>query len=178
MTDPAGPGPDAPGGRDRAAEARADRNLRDLDDELDRDELRTRYYGLLQELRVILPGVQVLLAFLLAVPFAERFPELDDLGRNLFGVALVGAWASVVSLLTPTVVHRVAARRARSARLRWAIRTTMLGMALLGVSLLAALLGVLRLVYGTPVAAALTAPVALLLVGLWILVPLGIRTRR
>jgi hypothetical protein len=54
----------------------------------------------------------------------------------------------------------------------------MLGMALLGVSLLAALLGVLRLVYGTPVAAALTAPVALLLVGLWILVPLGIRTRR
>jgi len=172
MTDPADPDP---GRRDRVAADRADGGLRDLDDELDREELRTRYYGLLQELRVVLPGVQVLLAFLLAVPFAERFPELDDLGRNLFGVALVAAWAAVVSLLTPTVFHRVSERRARSARLRWAIRTTVLGMALLAVSLVAALLGVLRLVYGTPVAVMLTLPVTVVLVALWIVVPLGIR---
>ena len=39
-----------------------------LDDELDRGELRDRYYGLLQELRVVLPGVQVLVAFLLTIP--------------------------------------------------------------------------------------------------------------
>ncbi len=49
-----------------------DRPASELDDRADREELRERYYGLLQELRVILPGVQVLVAFLLTVPFASR----------------------------------------------------------------------------------------------------------
>lgn len=155
----------------------SDRPLRELDDEIDREELRTRYYGLLQELRVILPGVQVLLAFLLAVPFAERFPELDDTGRTLFGVALVGAWSAVVSFLAPTVFHRVSDRRARAERLQWGIRTTELGLVLLAGSLLTVLLSVLRLVFGTPVAIALTAPVTLLLIALWVVVPLRIRQR-
>ena len=46
-----------------------------LDDERDRAKLRDRYYGLLQELRVVLPSVQVLVAFLLTVPFGQRFGE-------------------------------------------------------------------------------------------------------
>ena len=48
----------------------------------DREELRTRYQMLLQELRVVLPGVQVLMAFLQTAPFAQRFGDLDDLGRG------------------------------------------------------------------------------------------------
>ncbi|MDP1820461.1 MAG: DUF6328 family protein [Acidimicrobiales bacterium] len=171
MTDPADPGPQ----HDEDADERNDRNLKELDDEQDREELRTRYYGLLQELRVILPGVQVLLAFLLTVPFANRFPELDDAGRTLFGVALVGAWCAVVCLLTPAVFHRVSDRQARRARLRWAIRTTLGGLVLLAASLLAALLCVLRLVFGTPVAVLLVAPVTLVLIGLWVVAPLRIR---
>jgi Family of unknown function (DUF6328) len=53
--------------------AGSDEDTEDLDDVADREELRQRYYGLLQELRVVLPGVQVLLAFLLTAPFAQRF---------------------------------------------------------------------------------------------------------
>lgn len=58
-----------------------DRTLAELDNERDRVELRSRYYGLLQELRVVLPGVQVFLAFLLTVPFTQRFDDVDDRGR-------------------------------------------------------------------------------------------------
>jgi hypothetical protein len=101
-------------------ERHSDADLDELDDERDRDELRRRYYGLLQELRVVLPGVQVLLAFLLTVPFARRFSELDDPGRGLFAVALVGAASSVVCFVAPTVLHRVGHRQARRERLEWA----------------------------------------------------------
>ncbi len=55
-----------------------DRPTGELDDEQDRDELRRRYYGLLQELRVLLPGVQILVAFLLTAPFASGFAQLDE----------------------------------------------------------------------------------------------------
>src|SRR6059036_2923903 len=67
-----------------------------LDDDDDRDELRNRYYTLLQELRVVLPGVQVLAAFLLTVPFAQRFAVLDATGKTLFAVSLVSASLSVI----------------------------------------------------------------------------------
>ena len=107
----------------------------ELDDEGDWKELRDRYYGLLQELRVILPGAQVLVAFLLTAPFAAGFPHLDSTNRFLFGVATVSGLLSVITLLTPTVFHRVANRRYRSARLVWAVRCTMVGLVLLGIAL-------------------------------------------
>ena len=61
----------------------------------------------------MLPGVQVLLAFLLSVPFAQRFTRLDRFGVRMFGVSLVAAMASTVCLLTPIVLHRMADRTAR-----------------------------------------------------------------
>ena len=70
-----------------------------LDDERDREELRNCYYGLMQELRIVLPGVQVLVAFLLTVPFAQGFAEIDDFSRGLFGAALVAAILSVVAFI-------------------------------------------------------------------------------
>lgn len=167
---------DAATSRDRQAEDRSDADLRELDDDRDREELRSRYYGLLQELRVVLPGVQVLLAFLLTVPFSDRFRSLDDRGRDLFAVALVGAAVSVVCLLTPTVLHRVAPRRARRARLLWGIRMARAGTATLGASTVAVVLCVTRLVYGGLLAWLLTGVVAVAIGGLWILLPHRIRS--
>src|SRR3954449_7611573 len=83
-----------------------DRPTEALDDEADRDELRERYYGLLQELRVLLPGVQVLVAFMLAVPFAQRFSDLDSVAIAVFASALVTSVLSVVSFMTPISLHR------------------------------------------------------------------------
>ncbi|MEX2532681.1 MAG: DUF6328 family protein, partial [Nitriliruptoraceae bacterium] len=54
----------------------------------DEEQLRDRYREALDQYRTILPGVQVLLAFLLTVPFTQRFEQLDDLGHQLFMVAI------------------------------------------------------------------------------------------
>ncbi len=142
-----------------------------LDDVRNRDELRERYYGLLQELRVVVPGVQVLLAFLLTVPFATGFRRLDESSRQLFGVALTLAMLSVVVLLTPTLVHRFGARTARSARLRLSIVSTRIGMALMGPALLLSMLVVLRLIFSGWTVVALMTLLVLVMVAMWIAVP-------
>jgi MFS family permease len=156
---------------------RDDRSLRDLDDLRDREELRTRYYGLLQELRVVLPGVQVLLAFLLTAPFAQRFEDLDSRGRTLYAVALLTALAAVIALLAPTILHRLGDRRARRARRWWSIRLMVLGMAALSVSLLSATWCVARLVWGPEAGEAAVVGGATFVVVLWIVLPLLLKRR-
>ncbi len=151
-----------------------ERPARDLDDERDRDELRDRYYGLLQELRVLLPGVQILVAFLLTVPFAQGFDSLDDLGRALYGIALTTGVLAVVAFTTPTVLHRLGHRQARSQRLQWAIRTTRAGLALLAATLLVALALVTRAVFGDTTAILVTIGVSAAIVALWLVLPLSL----
>lgn len=153
------------------ASPQSERQPLELDDVADREELRQRYYGLLQEVRVILPGVQVLLAFLLTAPFAAGFDDLDTLGKYAYIVALDTAFGSIVCLLTPTVFHRVADRTARGARLIWGVRLTLIGIALLAISLTSALWSVSRLVLGG-LAANATAPLGVaLIVAAWIALP-------
>jgi hypothetical protein len=62
---------------------------------------------LLNELRVALPGVQVLFAFLLTVPFAQRFGAVSDLQRAVYFVALISTAVASVLFITPTAYHRL-----------------------------------------------------------------------
>ena len=62
---------------------------------------------LLNELRVALPGVQVLFAFLLAVPFSQRFEQTTDLQRDSYMVALLSTLAGSVFLIAPSTYHRL-----------------------------------------------------------------------
>jgi MFS family permease len=155
----------------------SDDDTRYLDDHRDRRELRDRYYGLLQELRVVLPGVQVLLAFLLTVPFAARFEELDTWGRRSYEVALTSSMLSVVFLLGPTFLHRFGERRARRDRLLWSIRFLVVGLVLLGVALVAAMWGVARFVFDNGSAFQLTAPVLAVMMAVWFVLPLRLKRR-
>lgn len=141
------------------------------DAELDRDEARERYQELLQELRVILPGVQVLFAFLLTAPFSARFNELDELGRDLYGVALLGSALAMIVLMAPTSYHRVA-QRASEDRLRSAIALTMTGMATLAVSVLLVVFVVLRFIFEAGAGLAVTVSLAVAIGLLWYLLPL------
>ena len=152
----------------------SDRDPSELDDTKDSDELRQRYDTLLQELRVVLPGVQVLMAFLLTAPFASRFGDLDDLGRATYFLALVSALVSIISLLTPTVFHRVAERTARSARLQWGVRMTMAGVGLLALSLTSAAWCIVRLVYSTGLASAVAAGALVTFTAFWLALPLAV----
>lgn len=148
-----------------------DLSPRELDDRDDREELRRRYYGLLQELRVILPGVQVLVAFLLTVPFDGRFEELDGLGRFLFGVAITSGMLAIVAFLVPTAHHRLGRRTDRGNRLAASIVATQVGLGLLAVALVSSLTLVARFVYGAPIAAVLASVVTASILTAWILLP-------
>jgi hypothetical protein len=150
-----------------------------LDDDRDRDELRRRYYGLLQELRVLLPGVQVLVAFLLTAPFAQRFTELDSFGRDVFGASLVAGVVAIVAFVTPTAFHRLGGRTSRSQRLAWAVRMTRIGIVFMAISLECALFVIWRLVFGTATATIVGASVGGLMLLAWVALPLSVgRARR
>jgi Family of unknown function (DUF6328) len=62
---------------------------------------------LLNELRVALPGVQVLFAFLLAVPLANGFPKLSQTGRDVYFAAFIATALSIVLLIAPSSYHRL-----------------------------------------------------------------------
>jgi hypothetical protein len=62
---------------------------------------------LLNELRVALPGVQILFAFLLTVPFTQRFPQLTTFERDVFYITLVAATLSAACLIAPSAAHRL-----------------------------------------------------------------------
>jgi hypothetical protein len=153
------------------SERRDDRSAAELDDYADREELRRRYYGLLQELRVLLPGTQVLVAFLLTVPFNNRFTQLDELGQRLYALALCTGVLAIACLIAPTAFHRYGPRRSRAARLLWSIRLLRIGLALLGVSLVASMTVVTLLVFGGVAAAGAAALTAATLVGIWLALP-------
>ena len=144
-----------------------------VQDVADREaEERERYRELLEELRTVLPGVQVLFAFLLTAPFSQRFTELDPFGRSLYGVALMGAAVAMFVFLAPASFHRVAPRRPRSPRLRTAIALAVVGMFLLAASVVVAVFTVMRFIFGPGSATALAVVLASVALLLWYVVPL------
>ena len=148
-----------------------DRPASALDDVRDREELRQRHYGLLQELRVLLPGTQVLVAFLLTVPFNNRFGELDGLDQDLYGLALGTGALAIVALISPTAIHRLGHRRSRVARLVWSIRLARIGLILMAASLVTSLTLVSRFVFGSPAAIAVAGAGTAIILALWVVLP-------
>jgi hypothetical protein len=162
----------APGTRGDLSE----RSPNELDDVRDREELRRRYSMLLQELRVLLPGVQLLVAFLLTAPFAQGFDRVDDTGRVLYGIALTSGLLAILAFTAPIALHRFGQRRARSARLQLGITTTRGGIALVGVSLLCAFAVILRILYTTPVVAVMVVAMTVAMLATWVALPQLTRT--
>jgi hypothetical protein len=72
-----------------------------------RDELNRELIELLNELRVALPGVQVLFAFLLAVPFATGWQRVTNFQRDVFFVAFLCTATATILLIAPSTYHRL-----------------------------------------------------------------------
>ena len=143
-----------------------------LDDQLHRSELRSRYYGLLQELRIVLPGIQVLVAFLLTAPFSSRFEDLDQIGTVTYVVAMIASVAATICCVAPAVHHNTSGvRTERAARLIWAVRLTRIGLALFAFALLTAVFSVTRFVQGASVGISVTAVLAIAFVAVWVVLP-------
>ena len=75
--------------------------------ESEKQRLNRNLDQLLQELRIVLPGVQVLFAFLLAVPFSARFGDVDAFERDVYFVALLLSAIAVALLMAPSIQHRI-----------------------------------------------------------------------
>src|SRR5437773_3736278 len=88
-------------GRYESEEERADRNLSEA----------------LQELRVALPGVQVLFAFLLTVPFSQGLTRMTSFEKDLYVVVLLSTALATFLLIAPTAYHRFLFRQGRKAEI-------------------------------------------------------------
>lgn len=104
--------------------------------ESERERLNRELDQLLGELRVALPGVQVLFAFLLTVPFTDRFHQLPDAARDVYFAAVILTAMASILLIAPTVHHRVRFRRGtKEQMLESANRLALAGTACLGLAL-------------------------------------------
>jgi Kef-type K+ transport system membrane component KefB len=129
---------------------------------------------LLNELRVALPGVQVLFAFLLAVPFASGFPKLGKLDRDIFFVAFISTALSTVALIAPSSYHRLRWRQRDKERLLVASNTlTIVGLALLAVAITCTVFVITDFLFHRVWAAVFTAVVAAAFLVLWYGLPLA-----
>lgn len=127
---------------------------------------------LLNELRVVLPGVQALFAFLLIVPFNDRFATVTGRERGVFVLALLASALSCVLFITAPAFHRLRFRRHDKAQLlRIGNRCAIAGMATLAIAMVAAVFLVTEVLLGDRWAAVLTAGIAVPIALLWWVVP-------
>ncbi len=123
---------------------------------------------LLNELRVALPGVQVLFAFLLAVPFARGWPRVTRFERDVFFVAFIGAAVSSALLIATSSIHRIGWRVSDKERI---VRTgnvlSIGGLIALAVSIVAVVLLVTDYIFSRTMAFAASAAVAAVIIVTW-----------
>jgi len=137
--------------------------------------LESEFESLLQELRIALPGVQILFAFLLTVPFAAGFEKVTPFQEDAYVATLVATFAASVCLIAPTSYHRIRFRQHSEPErmVRTANALALAGLALLAVALTSALLFVTDFLFGRTTSVVLTALGGLLLLGLWYALPLS-----
>jgi hypothetical protein len=144
-------------GRAETEQERVDRNLQEM----------------LGELRVALPGVQVLFAFLLVVPFNQRFGEVTSFQKAVYFVTLMFTTASAMCLIAPSVHHRIEFRHQDKEQIvRTGNRIVIVGLALLAVAMTGAVLFITDVLYGATTTAVVAAAVTLAFSLLWYALPL------
>ena len=148
---------EAPSGRDETEHERADRNLNEL----------------LGELRVALPGVQVLFAFLLAVPFNQGFAKATSFEENVYLVTLLLTAAATALLIAPSAYHRIQFRQDDKEHIVFvANRFAIVGFGFLAAAMSSAILLVTHYIYSETTAIVCTACAALVLSAFWYGAPL------
>ena len=140
--------------------------------ETEKERLDRNLNELLGGLRVVMPGVQVLFAFLLVVPFSERFGELTGFERATYFVTLIGTALSMTFLVAPATMHRIEFRADDKRHIVFsANRLAIIGFLLLALAITAAVLLVTHFVYDDALAVVTTAAVGGLLLILWYAMP-------
>lgn len=143
--------------RDETPEERYDRNLLEL----------------LNELRVALPGVQVLFAFLLAVPFQQRWDDVTVFQRDVFFITLCLVLISTILLIAPTAYHRLNFRAGRKREIVEASnKLAIAGLGVLALALVGVMVLITDVLFGTAMTIVVGVIAALLFAALWAILPL------
>jgi hypothetical protein len=133
---------------------------------------------LLQEVRVAQTGTQILFAFLLGVPFTQRFAEITSFQRTVYYATLLAAAAASVFLIAPTAYHRLLFRQnERPFVIAVSNRLTIVGLSFVALSMIGVILLISDLLYSETTTAIVTAAVVGLFVVVWYLIPLIRRIR-
>src|SRR5262245_35788482 len=149
------------------------------DDEEQLEERQNReLIELLNELRVALPGVQVLFAFLLTVPFRSRFLALTGSQRAIYFATFVGTTIATGLLMAPTSYHRIRFRQGDKERmLRTSNRFTIVGIVFLALSVSLAVVLTADMMFGLATAVIIGVGAFAFLVWIWFAIPLARRLR-
>jgi len=149
-----------PSGRDESQGERLDRNLNEL----------------LQELRVVLPGVQVLFAFLLAVPFQQNFTKVTEFQKDVYFATLMLTALSAALLMAPSAYHRITFRLQQKDHLIFlANRFTIAGLGALGLAMTGAIVLVTDFLFGAIPTVIAGSASLLCFAALWYALPLARR---
>jgi hypothetical protein len=152
-----------PSGREESEKERLDRNLIEL----------------LTELRVALPGVQVLFAFLLTVPFTQRFSTLTSGQETVYYATLVSTAISTALLIAPSAHHRINFRQQEKHYIVFlANRLTIAGLGFLALAMAGVMLLITDILYGTTATVVAVTTTLLVFAVLWYGIPIVRRMRR
>ena len=162
---------------DEETEEAADRGRH----ETEKERLDRNMSELLQELRVALPGVQVLFAFLLTVPFQQGFSKATPFQKDVYLVTLLLTAVASALLITPSAYHRLEFRQDDKKHIVWVSnRVSIAGFAILAAAMTAAVLLVTDYLYSPTTSRLATIGAGIVFYGLWYALPLtrrGFRAR-
>jgi hypothetical protein len=141
------------------------------------ERLDRNWSELLQELRVLQTGVQLLTGFLLTLPFQQRFSHLSSTARGIYLADVSAAVCSTALLIAPVALHRLLFRQhARAEQVSIAHRLAMAGAALLALAICGVVVLIFDVVSGPPAALGAGATAAVLILSAWLVLPLTLRS--
>lgn len=149
------------------------------DRETESERVARNWDEILQELRVTQTGTQILLGFLLTIPFQQRFADLEG-GQIAIYLALVAVAAlATILALAPVALHRALFRRGEKPRLVIAGNLLLrLALAAIALALSGTVFLIFDVVLGHPAAVAAGVAALLLTAGMWAVLPALVRGRR
>jgi len=130
---------------------------------------------LLNEVRIALPGVQVLFAFLLVVPFQQAFSQLSDVGRYVYFGGLVASAVAIAFLITPASYHRLNLRRGveeKEQMLFTSSRLTIVGTGFLAIGIGCSMFLIADFMFGLEAAILVSLATLAVIASLWYALPL------
>jgi hypothetical protein len=147
-------------------------------EETEKQRVDRELIELLNELRVTLPGVQVLFAFLLIVPFSEGFASVSSAQRGWYFASFIATTSAAILLVAPATYHRIRFREGGKDRmLRTANNLAIAGMALLAVAIACAVFLVTDVLFSAWSASVVSAGLSAAMTWIWFGLPLVDRAR-